>query len=89
MYDSYTCSISQHLVHNLVVGRGQHQIHGMHVLGELEVAGMLTVSGLAEDIAGRLRFLDIQRSNRNPAGSSDAAVIVTLVLVLWRKAKCS
>lgn len=60
MYDTDIRSISQYLVHNLVVGGGQHQIHGMHVLGELEVAGKLTISGLAEDMAGRLRFLDIQ-----------------------------
>lgn len=58
--DSRTRSISQYLVHNLVVGGGQNQIHGVHVLGELEVAWMLTVSGLAEDIASCLCFLHIQ-----------------------------
>lgn len=53
-------NISWYLVHNLVVGSGQYQIHGVHVLGELVVAGMMTVSGLTEDIACCLCFLNIQ-----------------------------
>lgn len=58
--DNHIGNISLYLVHNLVVGSGQQQIHGMHVLGELEVTRMLTVSGLTEDITGCLCFLDIQ-----------------------------
>lgn len=72
----------QYLIHNLIVGSGQCQIHGVHVLGECEVARMLTVTGLTENLASCFGFLNIQRSNRNPSYSFDKAFIFTLVLVL-------
>lgn len=50
----------QYLIHNLVVGSGQCQIHGLHLLFEVKVARMLTVSLLTQDPASCFRFLNIQ-----------------------------
>lgn len=74
-----------YLIHDLVVGSSQSQIHGVHVLGEVEFAGMLTVSWFTEGLAGHLCLLHIQRPNRNPTESPHEVVILTLVLVLKRR----
>lgn len=77
----------KYLIHNLIVGGGQCQIHRLQVFSEPEVTRMLTVMALTEDLASCFGFLNIQRSNRNPSYSSNEALIVTLVLVLREKIK--
>ena len=42
----------KYLIHNVVVGSGQSQIHGVHFFSEPEFTRMLTVIGLTEDFAG-------------------------------------
>lgn len=80
-------SLNQYLIHNLIVGSGQCQIHRMHVLCEFIVARMLTVSRLTEDRSSCLCLLNIQGCDRNPSQSSNGAVIFTLVLVLKESIK--
>lgn len=49
-----------YLVHDLVVGSGQNEVHGLHVLSEFEVAWMLTILCLTKDLASCFGFLNIQ-----------------------------
>lgn len=39
-----------HLVHDLVVGSSQSQVHGVHQLAELEVGWMSAVLGITQNL---------------------------------------
>ena len=73
----YLSSISLHskkkeahyLVHYLGIGRSQSIRHVFGCGGKLEIAWVLAIFPLAQDLGGLLGFLNVDRANRDPASA--------------------
>lgn len=73
-----------HLVHDLVVGGSQGQVHGVHQLAELEGGWMSAVAIVALNLTSNFSGLNSNGANGDPSGTSDIAVIVRLVVPLQK-----
>lgn len=71
-----------YLVHDLVVGNSQGQVHGVHQLAKFEVGGMLSVLPLTLDLTANFSSFNCKWPNWYPSNTSDVIVPFRFVIDL-------
>lgn len=70
------------MVHLLCVGQSQSHVHGVSLACKFKGTGMLAVAPVIERSFGSFGFLNVQRTDRNPAYTLAVIVVVRLVDIL-------
>lgn len=74
-----------HLVHDLVVGTSQSQVHGVHQFAKLEIWWMSAVLIFTLNLTANLGSFNGKRANRDPSSAFDKVIPVRFVIILEKK----
>lgn len=76
-----------HLVHDLVVGTSQSQVHGVHEFAKFEIWWMSAVLLFTLNLIANLGSFNSKRANRDPSSAFDKVIPVRFVIILKKKSE--
>lgn len=90
IYILWSCTVHVkmlYLVHDLIVGSSQSQVHGVHQLAELKVGWMSAVLLVTLNLTTNFSGLNCKWANWDPSSTSDIVVPFRLVITLKRNVR--